>query len=97
MASGSTDPVDVFMDDLEATLHDTDKAASSIQLKLVAGSATHDRFSDRATTLEALMAVSAQVAAETRRLCDNVRAAQATLDELRSELARRRMARRPKG
>jgi vacuolar-type H+-ATPase catalytic subunit A/Vma1 len=90
-------PIDVFVDDLDATLLESDKGAASIERELRAHNAQQNSLTPRdleknVQKLYALLSVSSALIDESHRLSENVRAARETLKDIRSELAKQRVA-----
>jgi hypothetical protein len=85
-------PIAVFIDDLDATLHDTDRAASRITRELSVRSQRQERFKAAADKniqqVYALLAITDEVMEQSRRLCENLRAARETLKDVRRELTK---------
>jgi hypothetical protein len=93
MAAGSNAfPITVFVDDLAATIEDTDRAASSITRELSRRAERQKRFTaasdENIRQIYALLAVTTDLIAQSERLRENISAARQTLKYLRRELAK---------
>jgi hypothetical protein len=93
MASGSnTFPMTVFVDDLAATIEDTDRAASSITRELSRRAERQKRFTaasdENIRQIYALLAATTDLMAQSKRLRENISAARQTMMDLRRELAK---------
>jgi uncharacterized membrane protein YccC len=87
-------PIAVYIEDLAATIEDTNRTASSITRELSQRAERQERFRAAADNnvrhMYALLAISSEVIEQSRRLCENLREARQTLQDVRRELAKLR-------
>jgi hypothetical protein len=87
-----TSSIAVFLDDLEATLQASDKAASHLERELAERSERQKRLAadvdKNIRQAYAVLAVSGALIEEAQRLRENVRAARETVKDVRRELSK---------
>jgi hypothetical protein len=88
--------ITVFIDDLDATLQQSDRAACSINRELSERVERQKQFTvanadKRVKQMYAVLSLNEAITAEMERLCENVQAARQTTKDIRRELAKLRM------